>query len=93
MDHACLFASGVSPTCCACGDTRVTQSFVLSIQVGAPSIPNVKWDDVGGLEGVKKMILDTVELPLKHRDLFSSSLRRRSGILLYGPPGVTDRGP
>lgn len=56
-------------------------------QVGAPSIPNVKWDDVGGLEGVKKMILDTVELPLKHRDLFSSSLRRRSGILLYGPPG------
>ncbi|MEW5303052.1 MAG: hypothetical protein WDW36_005782 [Sanguina aurantia] len=56
-------------------------------EVGAPSIPNVRWDDVGGLEGVKKMILDTVELPLKHRDLFSSSLRRRSGILLYGPPG------
>ena len=36
-------------------------------EMGAPQVPNVTWEDVGGLEEVKKAILDTVELPLKHR--------------------------
>ncbi|KAK6940942.1 ATPase, AAA-type, core [Dillenia turbinata] len=44
--------------------------------------------DVGGVEDVKKSILDTVQLPLLHKDLFSSGLRKRSGVLLYGPPGT-----
>ncbi|GMI73773.1 peroxin 6 [Hibiscus trionum] len=56
--------------------------------LGAPKVPNVKWEDVGGLEDVKKSILDTVQLPLLHKDLFSSGLRKRSGVLLYGPPGT-----
>ena len=56
--------------------------------IGAPRVPNVRWDDVGGLEDVKKAILDTVELPLRHPQLFTRGLRRRSGILLYGPPGT-----
>eukprot|EP00803_Ostreobium_quekettii_P000394 evm.model.scf_50.5 EVM.evm.TU.scf_50.5 scf_50:124092-132107(-) len=60
----------------------------VALEVGAPKIPDVSWEDVGGLEEAKKAILDTVELPLKHRELFSSGLRRRSGALLYGPPGV-----
>ena len=50
-------------------------------------VPDVKWDDVGGLENVKQAILDTVELPLKHPSLFAAGLRQRSGVLLYGPPG------
>ncbi|KAF2559114.1 hypothetical protein F2Q68_00012778 [Brassica cretica] len=56
--------------------------------LGAPKVPNVKWDDVGGLEDVKTSILDTVQLPLLHKDLFSSGLRKRSGVLLYDPPGT-----
>ncbi|XP_010556760.1 PREDICTED: peroxisome biogenesis protein 6 [Tarenaya hassleriana] len=56
--------------------------------LGAPKVPNVKWEDVGGLEDVKASILDTVQLPLLHKDLFSSGLRKRSGVLLYGPPGT-----
>ncbi|KAM7495900.1 hypothetical protein LguiA_020314 [Lonicera macranthoides] len=56
--------------------------------LGTPKVPNVKWEDVGGLEDVKKSILDTVQLPLMHKDLFSSGLRKRSGVLLYGPPGT-----
>ncbi|XP_078175652.1 peroxin 6 isoform X2 [Carex rostrata] len=56
--------------------------------LGAPKVPNVKWEDVGGLEDVKKSILDTVQLPLMHKHLFSSGLRKRSGVLLYGPPGT-----
>ncbi|EPS73106.1 hypothetical protein M569_01642, partial [Genlisea aurea] len=56
--------------------------------LGTPKVPNVKWEDVGGLEDVKKTILDTVQLPLMHKELFSSGLRKRSGVLLYGPPGT-----
>ncbi|CAN6454667.1 unnamed protein product [Victoria cruziana] len=56
--------------------------------LGTPKVPNVKWEDVGGLEDVKKSILDTVQLPLVHKDLFVSGLRKRSGALLYGPPGT-----
>jgi hypothetical protein len=36
-------------------------------EIGAPQVPNVTWGDVGGLEDVKAAILDTIELPLKHR--------------------------
>lgn len=57
-------------------------------KVGNATIPNVKWDDVGGLEDVKNEILDVVQLPIKHPELFASGVRQRSGILLYGPPGT-----
>ncbi|KAL4612846.1 peroxisome biogenesis factor 6 [Arapaima gigas] len=55
--------------------------------IGAPKIPSVKWQDVGGLQQVKKEILDTIQLPLEHPQLISLGLRR-SGLLLYGPPGT-----
>lgn len=54
----------------------------------APTIPDIKWDDVGGLEDVKAALLDTIELPLKCPHLFAAGVRRRSGVLLYGPPGT-----
>ncbi|KAK3143703.1 hypothetical protein QOZ80_4AG0303840 [Eleusine coracana subsp. coracana] len=56
--------------------------------LGTPKVPNVKWEDVGGLEEVKKVILDTIQLPLMYKHLFSSKIRKRSGVLLYGPPGT-----
>jgi peroxin-6 len=59
-----------------------------SAAIGAPKVPEVTWDDVGGLEEAKRAILDTVQLPLRHRALFSKGGRRRSGALLYGPPGT-----
>ncbi|XP_050407711.2 peroxisomal ATPase PEX6 [Patella vulgata] len=55
--------------------------------IGAPKIPNVTWDDVGGLSSVKSDILDTVQLPLQHPELLAAGLKR-SGVLLYGPPGT-----
>ncbi|XP_075605638.1 peroxisome biogenesis factor 6 isoform X2 [Balearica regulorum gibbericeps] len=55
--------------------------------VGAPKIPSVSWQDVGGLQEVKKEILDTIQLPLEHPELLSLGLCR-SGLLLYGPPGT-----
>ena len=39
-------------------------------------------------EQVKREILDTVQLPLRHPHLFASGMKRRSGVLLYGPPGT-----
>ncbi|KAJ8515523.1 hypothetical protein ONZ45_g7081 [Pleurotus djamor] len=56
--------------------------------IGAPRIPTVTWDDVGGLASVKADILDTIQLPLEHPELFADGLKKRSGILLYGPPGT-----
>jgi peroxin-6 len=38
--------------------------------IGTPSVPAVRWDDIGGLEDVKAAIRDIIELPLKRKDLF-----------------------
>lgn len=50
--------------------------------IGAPRIPDVSWDDVGGLAHVKSDILDTIQLPLDHPELFADGLKKRSGIYL-----------
>lgn len=68
----------------ALGDARASYAD----SIGAPRIPNVSWDDVGGLAAVKNDILDTVQLPLEHPELFGDGMKKRSGILLYGPPGT-----
>ena len=47
----------------------------------------VRWSDVGGLEGPKSEILETIQLPRLHPELFVQGVKRRAGILLYGPPG------
>ncbi|TLD40086.1 MAG: Cell division protein FtsH [Candidatus Jettenia ecosi] len=52
-------------------------------------IPDVGWDDVGGLETVKQQIREAVEWPLKYTDLFTyAKISSPRGILLYGPPGT-----
>lgn len=50
-----------------------------SESIGAPKIPSVSWDDVGGLAHVKTDILDTIQLPLDHPELFADGLKKRSG--------------
>lgn len=59
-----------------------------SAALGVAQIPTVKWDDVGGLGLAKKEILDTIQLPLEHPELFAEGIKQRSGVLLYGPPGT-----
>lgn len=52
-------------------------------------IPDVRWDDVGGLKEVKQILRETIEWPLKHPGLFEYAKTKPSkGILLYGPPGT-----
>ena len=52
-----------------------------SDSIGAPKIPNVGWDDVGGLVDVKNDILDTIQLPLEHPELFAKGMKKRSGTI------------
>ena len=57
-----------------------------TMPLSSTTLPDVRWEDIGGLASVRKEIMDAVELPLKYPDLFEGS--RRSGILLFGPPGT-----
>ncbi|MFW9867527.1 MAG: CDC48 family AAA ATPase [Candidatus Thorarchaeota archaeon] len=51
-------------------------------------VPNVKWDQVGGLEGLKQRLIEAVDWPLSHPTIFSRmGIAPPKGILLYGPPG------
>ncbi|KAL9110325.1 MAG: hypothetical protein Q9227_005056 [Pyrenula ochraceoflavens] len=50
--------------------------------------PNVKWEDVAGLEGAKEALKEAVILPIKFPHLFQGKRQPWKGILLYGPPGT-----
>ncbi|MBI3625222.1 MAG: AAA family ATPase, partial [Candidatus Rokubacteria bacterium] len=52
-------------------------------------VPDVRWEDVGGLEAVKQELVEAVEWPLRYAPLFQHARARPPrGILLHGPPGT-----
>jgi len=52
-------------------------------------VPNVKWEDIGGLTSIKEELTEAVEWPLKYSRLFQKGdVSAPKGILLYGPPGT-----
>ena len=52
-------------------------------------VPEVHWDDIGGLENVKQELREVVEWPLKYPEVFQKmGIEPPKGILLYGPPGT-----
>ena len=52
-------------------------------------VPDVKWEDVGGLENIKEELKEAVEWPLKHSAIFKkANTNPPKGILLYGAPGT-----
>lgn len=51
--------------------------------------PNIKWNDIGGLEKIKMEVKEAVELPLKKPEVFEKmGIRPIKGVLLFGPPGT-----
>ncbi len=52
-------------------------------------VPDVKWEDVGGLDEIKEALKETVEWPLKYADLFTKAdTKPPKGIILHGKPGT-----
>jgi len=51
-------------------------------------MPKVRWNDIGGLEEVKRELREAIELPLKHPEVFRKfGMEPPKGVLLFGPPG------
>mmetsp|Transcript_8868 Transcript_8868/g.13792 ORF Transcript_8868/g.13792 Transcript_8868/m.13792 type:complete len:897 (+) Transcript_8868:75-2765(+) len=51
-------------------------------------VPNVKWEDIGGLEETKRELQEMVRYPIEHRHLFERfGMQASRGVLFYGPPG------
>jgi transitional endoplasmic reticulum ATPase len=67
----------------ALGEVEPSALRELSVEV-----PNVRWEDVGGLEEIKAALREAIAWPLSHPALFEQAgVRPPRGILLYGPPG------
>ncbi|MFP3162082.1 MAG: CDC48 family AAA ATPase, partial [Acidilobus sp.] len=65
---------------------EITPSGLREIEV---EVPEVHWDDIGGLENVKQELREVVEWPLKYPNTFKRlGIEPPRGILLFGPPGT-----
>jgi len=65
---------------------RVQPSAMREVMV---QTPNIRWDDIGGVDQARERLREGVELPLKHPESFRRiGIRPAKGFLLYGPPGT-----
>lgn len=52
-------------------------------------VPDVAWEDIGGLEEAKREVQELVQFPLEHPEKFEKfGLPPSKGVLFYGPPGM-----
>ncbi len=93
-----------SPTRCATETLRAGDSLLLDTRSGyvyeripkseveelvLEEVPDIDYENIGGLRGQIEQIRDAVELPYLHPDLFKEhELKPPKGVLLYGPPGL-----
>uniref|UniRef100_A0A803KV66 AAA+ ATPase domain-containing protein n=1 Tax=Chenopodium quinoa TaxID=63459 RepID=A0A803KV66_CHEQI len=72
------------------------EDFQAALQASNPSapretvveVPNVSWDDIGGLETVKRELQETVQYPVEHLEKFEKfGMSPSKGVLFYGPTG------
>ena len=65
---------------------EVSPSALREVQV---QVPNVSWEDVGGLDELKEELKEAVEWPIKYKDAYDYvNVEAPKGILLHGPPGT-----
>lgn len=58
-------------------------------EVAVVEVPNVRWEDIGGLEGVKQDLRESVQYPVDHPEKFLKfGMSPSRGVLFYGPPGT-----
>merc|ERR1712088_548661 len=59
-----------------------------SLRETVVEVPNIKWDDIGGLESVKRELQELVQYPVEHPEKFLKfGMNPSKGVLFYGPPG------
>jgi len=60
-----------------------------SVEISEETVPDVTYEDIGGLKDEIKKVREMVELPLKHPEIFDKlGIEPPKGVLLYGPPGT-----
>ncbi|WPP03089.1 CDC48 family AAA ATPase [Methylocella tundrae] len=85
IPYEALMAMEVGMTDFREGLSEVSPSGLREVAV---EVPNVRWDDVGGLESIKAALQEAIAWPLSQPALFEQiQLQPPRGILLYGPPG------
>lgn len=88
-----LDRSGLRPGVTLLADRRALLAFAVVprsevADLTLEEVPDVSYADIGGLGDQIEQIRDAVELPFRHRELFTEfGLRPPKGVLLYGPPG------
>lgn len=66
---------------CCCSNPSALRETVVEV-------PNVTWEDVGGLENVKRELQEVVQYPVEHPEKFEKfGMSPSKGVLFYGPPG------
>lgn len=59
-----------------------------SLRQNHVEVPNIKWEDIGGLEEVKKQLQEMILFPIEHPEKFLKfGMQPSKGVLFYGPPG------
>merc|ERR1719197_394611 len=59
-----------------------------SLRETTVEVPNITWDDIGGLVSVKNELREMVQYPIEHPDKFEKfGMNPSRGVLFYGPPG------
>ena len=67
---------------------RVVESVTPTVMKSEECVRGIRWEEIGGMEGVKEELRRCVEWPMRHEEQFGRfGLRAPHGILLYGPPG------
>jgi len=98
QDEVVWVADSIDPSLLKTGDTlliNTKEGFVYeripkseAEQLVLEEVPDIDYDDVGGLASQVEQIRDAVELPYLHAELYAEyQLRAPKGVLLYGPPG------
>ncbi|KAJ7968823.1 cell division cycle 48 [Quillaja saponaria] len=69
-------------------NSALKTSTASSLRKTVVEVPNVSWEDIGGLENVKRELQETVQYPVEHPEKFEMyGMSPSRGVLFYGPPG------
>ncbi len=87
--RAQFFVTGTKPAKPAIVTERTIFKLGSMTKAVNPYVPRITYDELGGLKNEVRKIRETVELPMRHPELFEQiGIEAPKGVLLYGPPGT-----